>query len=69
MSIPDPDWAFVVWCGSNPALDYNGAFIVSRQRNEDNLTPEVEAELRAATSAVGIDYDAMCVSDNTNCPI
>ncbi len=70
MSFPHPDWAFVVWCGSNPALDYNGAFVVTRNRNLDPLAdlPEVEAELRAAAEAVGINYDDMCVTDNTECP-
>ena len=23
---------FVMWCGSNPALNYNGAFVLSRGR-------------------------------------
>merc|ERR1711860_57761 len=68
ISFPDPDWAFVAWCGTNPALDYNGALILSRHRNYDLLTPEVEAELRAAVASVGLDWDSMCATDNTDCP-
>ena len=41
--------------------------MVSRKRNLNELTPEVEAELRIATEKFGLDYDGMCVSDNTNC--
>ena len=40
VSIPDPDWALVVWCGSNPVLKYNGAFVVSRQRSLQGI-PQV----------------------------
>ena len=69
ISHPHPDWAFVAWCGSNPALVYNGAFVITRERSLDGLAslPEVELELRAAAESLGIDFDAMCVSDNTNC--
>ena len=31
--------------------------------------PEVEAELAAAASDLGIDWEAMCESDNTDCPV
>ena len=67
MAIPDPDWAFVIWCGHNPILNYNGAFVISRKRNLETLTPEIDNKLREAAEKYGIDYDAMCVSDNTNC--
>ncbi len=71
VSYPHPDWAFVVWCGSNPATDFAGAFVYTRNRSLDALDdlPEVEAELRAAAESFGIDFDEMCVSDNTDCPV
>ncbi len=67
ISYPDPNWAFVIWCGSNPALEYNGALVLSRNRNLDPIPADVEAEFRDVASRLGIDYDLMCTSDNTNC--
>ena len=68
---PHPDWAFVVMCGSNPAFNYNGAYVFTRERSLEALEslPEVEVALRAAAESIGIDYDFMCESDNTNCPV
>ena len=68
---PPPDWAFVVMCGSNPALNFNGAFILTREKSIKALDslPEVELALRATAESLGIDYDSMCESDNTNCPV
>ena len=68
VAVPDPDWALVIWCGYNPVLHYNGGFVVSRHRSLDYLTEEVELQLREATAKFGMDYDGLCVSDNTNCP-
>jgi hypothetical protein len=45
VSIPDPDWALVIWCGSNPVLKYNGAFVVSRQRSLAGI-PKVKEKKR-----------------------
>ena len=67
VAFPDPDWALVIWCGSNPVLKYNGAFVISRYRNLDRMTSEVEAKLREATSNFGLHYDEMCVSNNEHC--
>ena len=71
VAYPHPDWAFVSMCGSNPALNFNGAFVLARERNLDGLAflPEVELVLRATAESLGIDYDAMCESDNTDCPV
>ena len=44
-----------------------GAFVVSRNQNLNNLTEEIDQELRSAAEKFGIDYDAMCISDNTSC--
>ena len=61
----------MAWCGTNPALDYNGAFVLSRERSLAGLEslPEVEEELREAVAGLGLDWDSMCDTDNTNCPV
>ena len=71
MSWPHPDWAFVAMCGSNPALNFNGAFVLTRERSLGALAtlPEVELALRDTANSLGIDFDSMCESDNTNCPV
>ena len=51
----------------NIFLFFAGAFVVSRKQNLDNLTEEIDQELRSAAEKFGIDYDAMCISDNTSC--
>merc|ERR1719348_1204658 len=68
MSKPGENFMFVIWCGTNPALEYNGAFVLSRTRTAAGMSAEEEAAFRAVASAHGIDYDAMCLSDNTACP-
>ena len=67
VSVPDPDWAFVLWCGSNPVVDYNGGYVISRHRNLDLITPEIESEFRKVTQRFGVNYDELCVSDNNHC--
>ena len=64
----DGDFMFVMWCGQNPALNYNGAFVLSRDRTEANMDAETEERFREVATRHGVDYDAMCLSDNTNCP-
>jgi hypothetical protein len=67
VSKPSDDFMMVMWCGSNPALNYNGGFVVARERTEVAMTPEIEAEFRRVAENLGVDYDAMCLTDNTNC--
>ena len=55
-------------CGTNPALDYNGAFLLSRGRTEAGLPAEAEAAFRQVAARHGVVWDSMCVSDNTQCP-
>ena len=70
MSYPPPnDYVFVAWCASTPVVNYNGAFVLSRHRNLDALSPEAEGEFRATAEKLGIDYDSMCETDNTECPV
>ena len=71
MSRPHPDYALVAWCATGPLVDHNGAFVLARDRSLTGLEdlPEVEAELAAAAAKLGIDWEAMCESDNTDCPV
>merc|ERR1712107_904271 len=41
VSFPSNDYMMVFWCGTNPALDYNGGFVVSRSRTEEGMPAEV----------------------------
>jgi len=43
----DNQWAVVVWCGSNPMLDYNGAFVLSRTRSDGTLPHALEPTIRS----------------------
>ena len=67
-SWPQPQYMFVLWCGSNPALEYNGGFVLSRTRTLDDISPETEALFRQVAVDHGVNYDDMCVTDNTDCP-
>jgi len=68
VSWPEPDYMFVFWCGENPALTYNGGYVLSRNRNIDAMKPETEAVFRQLVADKGLDFDNMCLSDNTHCP-
>jgi len=68
VSRPQEDFMFVMWCGTNPALDYNGAFVLSRGRTEEGMEADTLAEFQAVAAKHGVDWDSMCLSDNTNCP-
>jgi len=65
---PEPDFIMVIWCGQNPVVNYNGGFILSRGRTQAEMLPSSEEAFRASCDSFGIDYDAMCVSDNSLCP-
>ena len=39
-------WAVVIWCGSNPMLEYNGAFLLHRQRSDGTIPSELEPVIR-----------------------
>ena len=69
VSMPHPEWALIVWCGHNPLIEYNGAFVISRQRSLDGIPKEVEEEFRKVAPQFSLDYDQMCVSDDTECSI
>jgi len=68
VSFPDPQFMFVIWCGENPALKYNGAFLLSRTRTQEGMSEEVEKVLKEVASKHDINYDSMCLTDNTSCP-
>ena len=63
------DWAVVVWCGSNPMLEYNGGFVLSRQRSDGTLPPELEGEIKEVLETYGMRLEGMCLTDSTSCQI
>jgi len=67
VSYPDENHMMVIWCGVNPAVEYNGGFVVSRFRTKDAIPPESAEEFRQVAARLGFDYDDMCESDNTAC--
>jgi len=63
------DWSIVVWCGSNPMLEYNGAFVLSRNRSDGTIPAELEPEIREQLALYGMSLDTMCLTDSTNCVV
>ena len=63
------DWAVVVWCGSNPVLEYNGAFVLSRNRSDGTIPAELEPEIREQLELHGMSLDTMCLTDSTQCEV
>lgn len=63
------DWALVAWCGSNPMITYNGAFLLSRTRSNGTLPPQLEREVREEMAKYGLNLDTMCVTDSTQCTV
>ena len=52
----DNNWAIVIWCGSNPMLDYNGAFVLSRHRSDGTLEPDMEPTIRYIDDTVMVSW-------------
>ena len=63
------DWAIVIWCGSNPMLDYNGAFVLSRSRSDGTIPVELEKDIRDQLKLYGMSLDNMCLTDSTHCAV
>ena len=61
------DWAIVVWCGYNPVQKFNRAFLMSRSRSDGNIPAELEGEVRDQLNMLGMDLDAMCLTDSIQC--
>ena len=47
---------------------YNGGLLLSRFRNDNNMSNSVRDELRDSAKKFGLDFDKMCPSDNSWCP-
>lgn len=69
LSWPDQgDWMLYIYCGYTPTGAYAGGSVVTRGKNLMSEIPaQYEQEFRAVTREYGFDYDAMCVSDVTQC--
>ena len=63
----DNNWAVVVWCGYNPVLDYNGGFVLSRNRSDGTIPASLEPTIREELAKYGMDLDLMCLTDSTGC--
>ena len=42
--------------------------MLSRGRTEEDMLEDTREEFRMVAEKHGVDYDAMCLSDNTLCP-
>jgi len=62
-------WAVVVWCGSNPMLEYNGAFVLSRHRSDGTLPADLEPTIRDVLVKYGMNLDNMCLVNSLECPV
>jgi len=63
------DWAFVIWCGSNPMLAYNGAFILSRNQSDGTMPEYIRQEAVAQLAKYGLTLEGMCLTDSTQCAV
>ena len=69
LSWPHPDWMLYIYCGSTPTGPYAGGSVVNRSvKPPTGIIPEyVEVEFQTIAHQFGFDYNAMCVSNVTNC--
>jgi len=61
------DWMFYFWCSENLAAADAGVVVLGRSRALNDMPEAVENRFRELAAQYGLDYDAMCVKDNTNC--
>jgi len=67
VSMPHPEWAFVLWCGSNPILHYSGGFVLSKHQRFSSMPADVKQAMQADLVNFGLDLDALKVMDNSVC--
>jgi len=63
----DNQWSVVVWCGYNPMLEYNGAFVLSRSRSDGTLPADLEPTIREQLTKYGMNLDEMCLINSLEC--
>lgn len=68
VSRPDKDHMLLYWCGKIPIQDYNGGLLLSRYKSDVNLSDKSKVTLRKAAEKFNLDFDQMCISDNSWCP-
>lgn len=70
LSKPHPDWIMYNYCGSTPAGEYAGVNVMTRatEASDAAMPPEVEAAFRQAAIDFDFSYDAMCITDQSQCP-
>jgi len=61
------DWSFVIWCGSNPMLKYNGAFVLSRNKSDGIIPPHILEMLEPELAKYGLTLEEMCLTNSLQC--
>lgn len=70
LSRPDPDWIMYTYCGSTPIGEYAGINVMTRAPEPSNaaMPPHVDAAFRQAARDFNFSYEAMCITDQSQCP-
>jgi len=63
----EEDWMFYFWCSENLAAADAGAVVLGRARSIAEMPESVEARFRELATQFGLDYDSMCINDNSQC--
>ena len=50
-------------------LEYNGAFVLSRNRSDGTIPTNLEKDIRDQLKLYGMSLDTMCMTDSTNCDV
>ena len=65
--MPDPDWVMVTGHHTDPLVVLNTVNIMSRNKNANDMPADVLAALTDTAAKFGLDINAMCDIDNTDC--
>ena len=50
-------------------LEYNGGFVLSREKSDGTLPPELEGEIKNILETFGMKLEGMCRTDSTGCQV
>ena len=68
ISMPHPDYLFMLWCGENPVMKYAGGIVMSPNKDYHNMPEWVDQLFREAAAKHDVDYDKdMFFDDNSKC--
>lgn len=63
----DDSYQLHIWCGGNQDVTFNGALVVSRNRNISSINNATLDRFKANVTARGYDPADNCTFDNTDC--